>query len=485
MTTEWNSRKTPEDDAWGAASMAEDNEWSLDPQHGLGTQPSVAEPRERYAARRAPQSALRPQPSLAMGAHYFRVGELVTYIHELFAADPLLGDVWIAGEITELSQSAAGHVYFTIRDGDARMPAVMFRSAAQRQTLPLVAGFQALVHGAVGVYDQRSIFQLVADIVLPGDAGKLRAEFEALRMRLEREGLFAAERKRPVPRLPRRIGIVTSEAGAVLHDMLNTWERRYPHLEIVLAPARVQGEDAPRQIVAALGRLNEYHLRQMPGTGLDLIILARGGGSPEELAAFNDEHVARAIFACRVPVVSAIGHEVDYTIADLVADLRAPTATAAAQMVVPDAAALRRDLERGKERLATALRGQLAGARTQASTAQQRLERALPSYRVDAARRQIDELVARGTRCLGGLIAPARARVAAGRAQLEALNPEMILRRGYAIARRSDDGAVVTDAARLAVGDHLTIRFARGRATTQVEDLDVTEAAPEEPHARR
>lgn len=419
-----------------------------------------------------------------MGAHYFQVRELVAYIHELFAADPLLGDVWVAGEITELSQSAAGHTYFTIREGDARIPAVMFRSAAQRQTLPLVAGFQALVHGAVGIYDQRSIFQLVADIVLPGDAGKLRAEFEALRLRLEREGLFASERKRPIPRLPRCIGVVTSEAGAVLHDMLNVWQRRFPHLGIVLAPARVQGEDAPRQIVAALGRLHEYHLRQAPGNGLDLIILARGGGSPEELAVFNDEQVARAIFASRVPVVSAIGHEVDYTIADLVADLRAPTATAAAQMVVPDAEALRRELERGKERLAAALRGQLDAARGRASAAGQRLERVCPTHRVDGARRQVDELAGRGMRRVTGLIGPARARIEAGRGQLAALNPEMILRRGYAICRRADDGAIVTDAAQLSLGERLAVRFAHGRAITAIEELDVSDPAPEGAHAR-
>src|SRR5438309_1115531 len=279
----------------------------------------------------------------ALGAHFFRVPDLLGYIRELFEADPTLGDVWVWGELAELTHSAAGHTYFTIRDGAVKLPAVMFRSALRRQTLPLSAGYSALVHGSVGIYEQRSIFQLVADIVLPGDAGALRAHFEAMRMRLEQEGLFAAERKRSLPRLPRRVGIVTSEAGAVIHDMLNIWQRRYPALELVLAPSAVQGEDSARQIVAALARLTSYHASQPEDEGLDLIIVARGGGSAQELAPFNEELVARAIFASPVPVVCAVGHETDYTIADLVADLRAPTPSAAAELVVPDRSDLQRD----------------------------------------------------------------------------------------------------------------------------------------------
>ncbi|MPZ13743.1 MAG: exodeoxyribonuclease VII large subunit [Chloroflexi bacterium] len=433
-----------------------------------GSNPFASEP---GAAR--PSSASNMQPSLAMGAHFFHVRELVAYIRELFASDPILGDVWISGEIADVSVSAAGHAYFTIRDEEARIPAVMFRSAARRQTLPLIAGYQALVHGTVGIYDQRSIFQVVADIVLPGDAGKLRAQFEALRLRLEQEGLFAPDRKRPIPQIPRRIGLVTSETGAVIHDMLNVWQRRYRNLELVLAPSLVQGDAAPRQIVTALRRLDAFHQSRAP---LDLIILARGGGSPEELAVFNDEAVARAIFAASVPVVSAIGHEVDVTIADLVADLRAPTPSAAAEMVVPDAAELRRAVARLQESFLATLQRRVATARADVETILHRLGMSSPARTLENGRRAVDEIVARAARAVSATIERARAHVARSEAQLAGLNPEMTLRRGYAVCSRPADNAVVTDAAQLALGDRMSVRFARGRAEGEVLELETSAA---------
>jgi exodeoxyribonuclease VII large subunit len=267
--------------------------------------------------------------------------------------------------------------------------------------------------------------------------------------------------------------------------MLHVWQRRFPYLDIVLATTRVQGEDAPRQIAAALSRLGEFHQGQPPGRGLDLIILARGGGSPEELAVFNDERVARAIFAACVPVVSAVGHEVDYTIADLVADVRAPTPSAAAQMVVPDVSDLQRGIQRGRERLAAALRGQVAAARSRTVAAEQRLERVCPLGRVEAARRQVDDWSQRATRALAATLGSARARLAADESRLAALNPEMTLRRGYAICRRADDGAVVSDAGQLDVGDGLELRFARGQASSVVQEVILPSATPpEEAHVR-
>jgi exodeoxyribonuclease VII large subunit len=392
---------------------------------------------------------------------------LVQYLKDLFAEDPVLSDVWISGEISDVTRSGAGHVYFTIRDGEARVPAVMFRLAAQRQTLPLVAGYEALVHGAVGIYDQRSIFQLVADLVLPGDAGILRAQFEALRMRLEQEGLFAQERKRTLPRLPSWIGIATSETGAVLQDMLRVWERRYPQLNLVLAPTAVQGDDASRQIVAALARLNEFHTMRQP---LDLIILARGGGSPEELAVFNSEHVARAIFACQPPVVSAIGHEVDYTIADLVADARAPTPSAAAEIVVPDTLELNREIQHARDRMARMLEQRLAAARADARAATERLRRRSPEQQIAERRRGVDDLGGRAGRAAKALIANHRLRVEAGRAALSGLSPLSTLERGYAVCARDADGQVVTDAGQVRPGELVAIRLAHGRLRSEVLD---------------
>ena len=421
-------------------------------------------------------------PSLA--AHFFRVPDLVAYIRDLFASDVTLGDVWVWGELAELTQSAAGHTYFTIRDGPAKLPAVMFRSALRRQTLPLVAGYSALVHGSIGIYEQRSIFQLVADIVLPGDAGALRAHFEAMRLRLEQEGLFAQERKRPLPRLPKRIGIVTSEAGAVIHDMLNIWQRRYPAVELVLAPSAVQGEDATRQIVSAFARLTSYHASQPDGEGLDLIVLARGGGSPEELGPFNEERVARAIFASPVPVVSAVGHETDYTIADLVADLRAPTPSAAAELVVPDRADLQRDVRRLTDRARAGLLRQLALARTAVNQSRQQLERRAPARVVDEQRRRVDDLAARGTRAIRTTVALTRSRVQAGQSQLAALSPLTTLSRGYAIATSLPGGSVVMDAEQVAHGARLAVRLARGRIVGEVVEREVGAEPGERREAR-
>lgn len=418
--------------------------------------------------------------SAPMGAHFFRVGELVVYIRDLFASDPVLADVWVSGEISDLTQSTAGHLYFTIRDADSRIPAVMFRSSARRQTLPLVAGYQALVHGSVSIYEQRSVFQLLADAVLPGDAGRLRAQLEALRLRLDREGLFAPDRKRSIPRIPRRIGIVTSESGAVIHDMVNVWNRRFRNLDLILAPAAVQGEDAPRQIAAALDRLNEFHAAW---GALDLIILARGGGSPEELAVFNDERVARAIFGSAVPVVSAVGHEVDYTIADLVADLRAPTPSAAAEMVVPDAGELSREIGGIRERVGVAVRRRLDAARAALQAARQRLDRRSPVHLLEERRRAVDELAARSTRAITVGCALARSRVESGRSALTALSPLATLSRGYAVCSRVADGVVMIDAADVRLGERLAVRLARGRVIGEALEVETPSMEPQQGEA--
>lgn len=406
----------------------------------------------------------RPEPG-PVGAHYFRVAELVAYIRDVFARDPVLGDVWVAGEMSDISRSPAGHWYFSLRDAEARLGVVLFRLAAQRQRGPLAEGYQALVHGAVEIYSQRSLYQLVADVVLPGDAGRLRAQFEALRLRLEKEGLFAPERKRSLPPFPKRIGVVTSESGAAVHDLLKVWERRFPLAEVVLAPTPVQGEEAAVGVVAALERLASYHRARKP---VDVIVVARGGGSPEELAVFNDESIARAIFACPVPVVSAIGHEVDWTIADLVADLRAPTPSAAAEMVAPDVGEIRRHAQQLSDRSRLGVRRRLAEERTGVGFLAQRLGRRSPAAVIADGRRRTDELVARAGRAARTSAALARSGVEAHRLRLLALNPEGTLQRGYALCTRADDGALVTDSGQVAIGEQIAVRLARGRLVGEV-----------------
>lgn len=402
-----------------------------------------------------------------IGAHHYRVGELIGYLHDLLASDTVLSDVWISGEMVDVTRSSAGHTYFTLRDDDARIGVVLFRMAARRQAVPLSEGHSALVHGAVNIYEQRSIYQLVADVVLPGDTGRMRAQFEALRTRLEREGLFAPERKRTLPTMPRRIGLVTSSTGAAIHDILRVWERRFPLLEVILAPTPVQGEEALQGIVMALDRLNAFHDERRP---LDFIILARGGGAPEELAVFNEEAIARAIFASALPVVSAIGHEVDWTIADLVADLRAPTPSAAAEMVVPDVEELRRQVQHAADRSRMAMRRRLGDAQSGSGSLETRLLRRSPLVQIQNGRARTDELAARGMRALRSGLGAARAGVETGRFRLGALNPEAILARGYALCSLPASGALLTDAAQVAPGDRVDIRLARGGVVSEVLD---------------
>ena len=264
--------------------------------------------------------------------HVYAVREITSYLRELFESNPHLGDIWIAGEVSNVSRPSSGHVYFTLKDGDAQLRAVFFarRMAPSSATSRLLENGHAVVaHGRIALYEQRGDLQLIVDFVQPEGAGALQAEFERLKARLEEEGLFDESRKRALPRFPRRIGVVTSESGAVFHDICHVLERRWPLAEIVLAPTPVQGPDAVAGIVGGIEQLCRHG-------GIDVIIVGRGGGSLEELWAFNDELVARAIFASAVPVISAVGHETDYTIADFVADRRAPTPSAAAEIVAPE-----------------------------------------------------------------------------------------------------------------------------------------------------
>lgn len=399
-----------------------------------------------------------------IGAHHYRVAELLHYLRELIGRDSVLTDVWVSGEIVDLTRSAAGHMYFTLRDGDARVGIVMFRSSARRQSVPLAEGHSALVHGALDIYEQRSIYQLVADVVLPGDTGRQRAEFEALRLRLEKDGLFAPERKRALPPMPRRVGLVTSSTGAALHDILRVWERRFPMLDVILAPTPVQGEEAVQAIVAAIDHLVSAHHRRP----LDVVIVARGGGSPEELGVFNHEAIARAIFACPIPVVSAIGHEVDWTIADLVADLRAPTPSAAAEMVVPDIAELKRQVQHAGDRARMAIRRRTADAHAGTDSLNTRLMRRSPQVQIQNGRTQADELAGRGLRALRAGLAAARAGVETGRLRLGALNPDAILARGYAVCTLPENGALLTSAGQVNRGDRISIRLADGRVLSEV-----------------
>src|SRR5688572_2133561 len=260
------------------------------------------------------------------------VAQACSYLRELLETDMILGDVWISGEVSGPRTQPSGHTYFVMKDANAQLRSVIFKSAQMRQRRMIdyvTQGAQVIVHGRLSVYEARGELQVVVDFVQPEGVGLRHAQHERLRLQLEEEGLFDPARKRLLPRFPQRIGVVTSPAGAVFHDICNVLRRRWPQAEVVLAPTPVQGPEAPLGVVAALESLNLLG-------DIDVIIVARGGGSIEELWTFNEEPVARAVFGSLVPVVSAVGHETDITICDYVADLRAPTPSAAAELVAPD-----------------------------------------------------------------------------------------------------------------------------------------------------
>lgn len=368
--------------------------------------------------------------------------------------------VWVAGEISGFRVHGSGHCYFRLKDDGGQIAAVMFRSAARQVRFRPEDGMAVLAHGRVSLYEARGDLQLYVDALEPRGVGAAQLALEQLRARLADEGLFAPERKRPLPAWPRAVGVVTALTGAAVHDILVTLRARFPAVRVVVRPVRVQGNGAAGEIVAALGDL-------MHVPAVDVIIVGRGGGSAEDLWAFNEERVARAIAASRVPVVSAVGHEIDVTLADLVADARAATPTAAATLVVPDARQLRHQLAIRAGALATAMRV-LVHRRRERFEALARLVRD-PRRRLQEQRLRIDELGERSCRAIGTLLRVARTRLGAASERLHALSPLAVLERGYAIARRAD-GAVVRDAGTLAPGEPLEMIFSRGRARVRVDE---------------
>ncbi len=380
------------------------------------------------------KSLLRPV-GVGWAPHVYSVEELGMYLGMVLEGDPTLQDVWLRGEVANLSRSPAGHCYFCLKDASGQLKCVLFRGSAARSPALPQSGQAMVAHGAIRFYARQGTCELVADLVFPEGVGLAQMQFEALFRRLEAEGLFDEARKRLLPPFPRRIGLVTSEGGAVLHDVLTILTRRYPIGEVVVASTAVQGDAATGGVVRALRSLNRW--RGDDGAGVDVIVLARGGGSSEDLAAFNDERVVRAIFASRAPVVSAIGHETDVTLADLAADLRAPTPSAAAELVSPDLAAIRREIVSTRQHVRQVTQQRLSRARSDARDLGEALAHRL-SHRLRLAREQI----------------------AGRRAQLAALSPNATLARGYAVVEH--EGRVVREAREVREGQRVAVRLRRG-----------------------
>ncbi|HEX2184243.1 MAG TPA: exodeoxyribonuclease VII large subunit, partial [Chloroflexota bacterium] len=370
------------------------------------------------------------------------VSEVNARIKELIDEDSTLADLWIRGEVTDARTYTSGHTYFTLRDGTAQLKCVLFRQRS-RGLERLENGHLYVIHGSISVYEANGVYQLyVLDHRRLG-TGELYQQFEALKAQLELEGLFAPERKRPLPRWPRRIGIATSPQGAVLHDLRQVIGRRFPLAELVLAPCQVQGAEAVRAVVASLRALN--------AAGVDVIVVARGGGSIEDLWAFNHEAVARAIAASAVPVVSAIGHETDFTIADFVADLRAPTPSAAGELMVPDAATLAVQIDDLGRRAERAIKAQLWVAHNDAAELEHRLRRAIAA-RLDRAEGRLRTLEGR----------------------LRSLSPRHVLARGYALVRDPATARLVRHTGQVTTGQEIRVCLTDGELAATVTAVEPT-----------
>jgi exodeoxyribonuclease VII large subunit len=371
-----------------------------------------------------------------------------------------LGTLWVEGEISNLARPASGHWYFSLKDRDAQIRCAMFR---QRNVLSRFApreGQLVVAFGRVSLYEPRGDYQLLVELMEDAGVGALQRAFDELKARLAAEGLFAPERKRALPTAPRRIGVITSPTGAAIRDIVQVLRRRCPAAQILIYPSPVQGAAAAAALIAAV---------ELAGARaeVDVLILARGGGSIEDLWAFNDERLARAILASPIPIVTGIGHEIDFTIADFVADLRAPTPSAAAQLVAPDAAVWRQRLEQLLARFTAAARRALRSEQLRLEALTRRLQQSHPGARLQQHSQRLDELEARLRLSLRARIAAGTARLESAARALQAVSPLATLERGFAVVTRASDGALITDATQLAVGEAFDARLAHGslRAT--------------------
>ena len=440
----------------------------------------------------------------------FSVSRLNTEVRAtLEGSFPLL---WVEGEISNLATPRSGHLYFSLKDTHAQVRCALFRAKRQLLRFEPANGTQVLARARVGFYEPRGEFQLIVEHLEPAGAGSAQREFEALKKRLQAEGLFDTERKRALPGFPRRLGVITSPSGAAIRDVLKVLRRRAPQLAVTIFPAQVQGKDAPEELLEAL------NIALQRGD-CDLLLLTRGGGSIEDLAAFNDERLARAIYAAPIPVVSAVGHEIDFTIADFVADRRAPTPSAAAELISPDTTLLLQTVAKLSQRLQNALRRHLQAVDTRLRSTQRRLQRAAPANRLQQGQQLLDHLDQRLMRAMRGLLTesrtalvtqkqhlatlgpqrrlellrqrldtlPARLQLAwrqqharrmehlagCGR-ELHAVSPLATLQRGYSVLRRSDGRGVISKVGQLHPGERIEALLADGRA-----DLTVDRVAPD------
>ena len=441
---------------------------------------------------------MRPTPPGTSGLRILAVSEAARIVASLVRADERLRDLWVEGEVGRVTISTAGHAYFTLKDDKSQLQCVWFRDERVRSAFQPQTGLRVVAHGRVDLYEPQGALQLYIESLQPSGVGDLAIQFEQLKARLTADGMFEAARKRPLPARPPVIAVITSPTGAVWKDVCEVLARRWPLATVLLVACNVQGEGIAQSIVGAFRRL-ERHVEEVRHDGRiadapAVTILARGGGSMEDLWSFNDERVVRAIVAHPLPVVCGVGHEVDVTLADFAADVRAPTPSAAAELVVPDRAEFASSLARGAERMHGAAARVVVGAGRDVTVERRLLDRLHPAARLAASRERAGELLERGTRAIRERIEQgrrrderlaeqvpvlvarraslARAELATAAAGLGALGPGATLERGYAIVRRVADGRVIRDPGEAASGTALAIRVARGEFPATAGEVD-------------
>ncbi|MFH1097451.1 MAG: exodeoxyribonuclease VII large subunit [Candidatus Desantisbacteria bacterium] len=396
--------------------------------------------------------------------HIYTISEITSKVKLLLEGN--MYNIWVRGEVSNLVIPSSGHVYLTLKDNYSQIRVVIFRNKASLLRFDLRDGLTVIAHGEISVYEKRGEYQLIADILEPTGYGELYLAFEQLKERLRLEGLFDETRKKPLPMLPERIGIITSPTGAAIWDMLNIITRRFPNMEILIHPVLVQGDTAPADIAQAISQMNSLPDALLP----DVLIIGRGGGSIEDLWAFNDEGVARAIFASNIPIISAIGHECDFTIADFVADLRAPTPSAAAELVVVN----KREIVERIEVLSIRLKSTLQKKLDLLAYRLKRLQESPALLRADYAVFQYQQRVDDATIALSyattNLIKLTMARLENLTGKLHALSPLAILARGYSIAFKLSEETILSDANQVKRGDIVKIRLHKGEIIAEVRD---------------
>ena len=441
-----------------------------------------------------PASAV-PAPPGTFGLRILGVSEVTKAVRDAIRAHEGLRDVWVEGEVGRVTVSSAGHAYFTLKDERNALQCVWFRDERVRSAFQPQAGLRIVAHGRVDLFEPQGALQLYVESIQPAGFGDLTLRFEALKARLTQEGLFDTARKRPLPPRPTTIAVITSPTGVVWRDIGHVLARRWPLTQVVLVACKVQGEEAPASIVSAFRRLERWieqsRIEGRPEDAPQVTILTRGGGSLEDLWSFNDERVVRAVVAHTVPVVCGVGHEVDVTLADFAADVRAPTPSAAAELVVPDRGEWEKAFRRASERIASAAGGHLATLRRDVDAERRALARLDPLAQLAASRERVGLLLDRGVRAVDGALgrrrvaldtasaalpqlATARTRRArsdldAATAALAVLDPQRTLERGYAIVRRTAGGAIVRSPGEAPPATPLTLRVAEGEIAATVD----------------